>query len=109
MQVELFEQSVTVTSTQLIDMPVSLYYLSGGRRKRRVDAAAVARVVRSFFDRQDTNRTLHVVLERPTPIPAIDGWQSAALSCARPTLPLATKGFDQKQATARPTQRTHMA
>jgi hypothetical protein len=81
MQVEAFSRLVEVESSTLFDMPVEYYHLTSGRRKRRVDAHECSELLnRALKLSQAANSMLEVVIERPTPVPAVDGWQSAALS-----------------------------
>lgn len=77
---KLFSECVHEVQAELIDMPIEHYHLSSGRRKRRVDARAIAGIVKRFVASQQGSQDIHVVIERPMPIPDVDGWQSAALS-----------------------------
>jgi hypothetical protein len=62
-------------------MPVEFYHLTSGRRKRRVDAHETSALLEQVLKFSlPENATLEVVIERPTPVPSVDGWQSAALS-----------------------------
>jgi hypothetical protein len=113
LQATLFARHVSVDRTAVFDMPVAHYWLASGRRKRRVDARALAAALDAALAHAGapagavgagdcaladctssaqadspgwtecgTRLPLDIVLERPTPIPDIDGWQSAALSGA---------------------------
>jgi hypothetical protein len=87
MQVEAFSRLVEVESSDLYDMPVEYYHLASGRRKRRVDARKTSELLNRVLKlSQDESYMLEVVIERPTPVPAVDGWQSAALSGVLPGL-----------------------
>jgi hypothetical protein len=80
-QESLFHASVELEDANFFDMPVTSYSLVSGRRKRRVDAAVLNDIVDQVLRQVDTvTGRLQVVLERPTPIPDVDGWQSAAVS-----------------------------
>ena len=81
MQAAQLSNAVEVKTVSYFDMPVTHYWMSSGRRKRRVDAQELSMLLDTVIDQAHKLRVqLHVVVERPTPIPDIDGWQSAALS-----------------------------
>eukprot|EP00892_Ulva_mutabilis_P009032 jgi/Ulvmu1/6500/UM003_0133.1 len=73
-------------NAQVWDMPTYKYRLASGKLKRRVCGFEFHRVLTNHILRSDAVRharsrgRLRLVIERPTPIPDIDGWQSAALS-----------------------------
>ena len=72
-------------SASLRDMPIAYHWLASGRRKRRVDAVSLSAIIDdAIAAAHDACTELDVILERPTPIPDVDGWQSAALSGAPP-------------------------
>ena len=85
MQAAHFASTVTVDRSTLYDMPVTHYTLASGRRKRRVDVARLCSILQAATRvAAGAGAALEVVLERPTPIPDLDGWQSAATSGAGP-------------------------
>lgn len=67
-------------------MPTYQYRLASGKLKRRICGLEFHRmlteeILRSGAVKHARSRgRLRLVIERPTPIPDIDGWQSAALS-----------------------------
>jgi hypothetical protein len=67
------------------DMPLAEYVLASGRRKRRVCGTQLHAIFTELSESPDVARALrerrfHVVVERPSPQPAQDGWQSAAVA-----------------------------
>jgi hypothetical protein len=83
-QARLFASAITIEASALHDVPVTHLHLASGRRKRRVDVYALNEALdRALAPADACEGPLEVMLERPTPIPALDGWQSAALSGAR--------------------------
>lgn len=68
------------------DMPVYQYRLASGKLKRRACGLEFHRILREELLGQASVQTarakgnLKLVVERPSPIPDMDGWQSAALS-----------------------------
>lgn len=72
-------------TVRLWDMPVYKYRLASGKLKRRVCGLEFNRITDEIlgFDHVREARArgqMSLVIERPSPIPDVDGWQSAALS-----------------------------
>lgn len=68
------------------DMPIYKYRLASGKLKRRVCGLEFHRIlteeILAFTPVRGARARgkLRLVIERPSPIPDLDGWQSAALS-----------------------------
>jgi hypothetical protein len=85
LQVRWCKSGMSKATAHMRDMPLYHYKLASGRQKRRVCATTLNTIIKDFLtikevqDARNVGRLL-VVIERPSPMPNIDGWQSAALS-----------------------------
>ena len=80
-QVAAFKGSVRVSDCSCTDMPISYFWLNSGRRKRRVDVYELSTIIaKAVAEARAADASFDVVIEKPTPLPGTDGWQSAALS-----------------------------
>lgn len=69
------------------DMPLTEYLLSSGKRKRRACGVELNAIMHEVLASPAAAQALrdgrfHVVVERPSPMPATDGWQSSSVAGA---------------------------
>ena len=82
---ELWRASFVCDEIEVFDAPTEMYSLMSGKRKRRISAKGAVSLLRGILQSPSVSQArernlLTVILERPSPIPDLDGWQSTAVS-----------------------------